>query len=379
MNNNKLKVLAQRMLALNEQQKIETGEESVAISSDRFTDLQRFGREKERLFRQQPHLVAMTADLPDSGDFLALTVADLPVFIIRNERGEVRAFINACRHRAAQLLEGRGNEIRIQCPYHGWTYNPDGHLQAVPHKALFTDTLSHQQNLLALPVLEYNGMIFVYPQSDGEYLMTAENLLGDLLPELAGFDLGKLNFIAERDELIEMNWKLGNDFVMEGYHVHHLHKNTVGLMSLPAFAHDSFGPHHRLVTASPSLLELQDQQESQWDAFSHLTLVHSLFPSSMLVVSKMEVFLQRVEPADTPGQSRVRLSTYTWDEMTTEEQRKPHLDMFELLYTVQREEDLKTMEGCQRAFNSGALESIVLGKVEPLLQAIHRQINQALE
>jgi hypothetical protein len=252
-------------------------------------------------------------------------------------------------------------------------------LKGVPHKALFGDIPEQHDSLTALPLMEHNGMIFVHPQPGAEHSMTPEQLLGELEPELVGFDLASLNFIAERDEVIDMNWKLGNDFVMEGYHVHHLHKNTVGLMSLPAFAHDSFGQHHRLVTASPSLLDLQEQDESQWDVFPHLTLVHGIFPSSMLIVSKMEIFLQRVEPAEEPGKSRVRLSTYTWDSMDTDEQRKPHLDMFDMLYTVQREEDLKTMEGAQRAFNSGAIDQIVLGRVEPLLQAIHNQIDQIVE
>jgi len=379
MNNEKLLAMGRRMLALNDGEKIESEGGAATLSADRYFHQQRFELEMERLFSGQPHLVAMTADIPGAGNYLALTVADIPVLIIRNEQGVVYAFVNACRHRGAQLLEGRGESGRIQCPYHGWTYDPDGSLRGVPHKALFGDIPEGRDSLAALPVREHNGMIFVHPDPNTDYTMTSSQLLGELEPELAGFDLGSLNFIAERDEVIDINWKLGNDFVMEGYHVHHLHKNTVGLMSLPAFAHDSFGLHHRLVTASPSLLELQEQEESQWDVFPHLSLVHGIFPSSMLIVSKMEVFLQRVEPAREPGKSRVRLSTYTWDPMDTQEQRQPHLDMFDMLYTVQREEDLKTMEGCQQAFESGAVDSITLGRVEPLLQAIHRQIDSAIE
>ncbi len=379
MNKEKLGALAERMLALHNGQGFESIDKARVLASDRYTDPDRFEREKALLFKNRPQLVALSADLKNSGDYLALTVAGLPVILIRHSDGEARAFVNACRHRAARLLSGRGECKRIVCPYHSWTYGTDGELLAVPHKALFDSEGLPKRDLLPLPLLEANGMIFVLPQADGGPIAGISELLGDLLPELDGFDLQGLNPIAEREDLLPINWKLGNDFVMEGYHVHHLHKNTVGLMSLPVFTHDSFGLHHRLAVPSPGLLELANIPADERDVFPHMSLVHSIFPSTTLVVSQTEVFLQRVEPADTPGESRVRLSTYTRDALDTDEQRKPHLEMFELLYTVQMEEDLHTMITCQQAFNSGAADTVVFGGVEPLLQTLHQQYDEILE
>ena len=50
----------------------------------------------------------------------------------RDTAGELRAFINVCRHRGAVLTEGCGTRTTIQCHYHAWTYDLDGSLRAAP-------------------------------------------------------------------------------------------------------------------------------------------------------------------------------------------------------------------------------------------------------
>ena len=36
---------------------------------------------------------------------------------------QVRAFINACRHRGMQVASGSGSARVFACPYHAWTYS----------------------------------------------------------------------------------------------------------------------------------------------------------------------------------------------------------------------------------------------------------------
>ncbi len=41
-----------------------------------------------------------------------------------------------CPHRLAPLSEGRVNEEgRLECPYHGWTFNGDGSCHSIPQEA----------------------------------------------------------------------------------------------------------------------------------------------------------------------------------------------------------------------------------------------------
>ncbi len=59
-------------------------------------------------------------------------MAGVPIIVIRDTAGHLRAFANSCRHRGTQLLEGEGNCGRIACPFHSWTYALDGRLIGAP-------------------------------------------------------------------------------------------------------------------------------------------------------------------------------------------------------------------------------------------------------
>jgi phenylpropionate dioxygenase-like ring-hydroxylating dioxygenase large terminal subunit len=52
--------------------------------------------------------------------------------VTRDRNGEVRAFLNVCRHRGSEVASGEGQRESLQCPYHAWTYNLDGTLHAPP-------------------------------------------------------------------------------------------------------------------------------------------------------------------------------------------------------------------------------------------------------
>jgi len=69
----------------------------------------------------------------EPGSFRVVDVAGESVIVVRGEDGALRAHLNLCRHRGAQLLCGEG-VVRgaIRCPYHAWAYALDGSLVASP-------------------------------------------------------------------------------------------------------------------------------------------------------------------------------------------------------------------------------------------------------
>ena len=76
---------------------------------------------------------AFEADVPAPGDAIPVSVAGVPIIILRDESGTVRAFHNVCRHRATLVLTEPCRRLRqLQCPYHAWTYGLDGALRATP-------------------------------------------------------------------------------------------------------------------------------------------------------------------------------------------------------------------------------------------------------
>ena len=72
-----------------------------------------------KLFLERPQLIALSADLPNPGDYYATDIAGKPILIVRGKEGKAKAFLNACRHRGVKLAdEGCGHGQGFTCPYH---------------------------------------------------------------------------------------------------------------------------------------------------------------------------------------------------------------------------------------------------------------------
>ena len=85
--------------------------------------------EMDRVFGRQWVGVAGTDAVEKPGSYLAATVAGgVPVLVVRGDDGELRAFLNVCRHRGAPVAEGCGTARALSCPYHAWVYRLDGTL-----------------------------------------------------------------------------------------------------------------------------------------------------------------------------------------------------------------------------------------------------------
>ena len=114
--------------------------------------------------------MAHRAQLARPGDFVARTVLGTPVLLVRGGDGQVRGFVNACRHRAAQLLpESAGHGLRaIVCPYHAWSYDLGGRLCGVPDGAAsFPELDPATRGLLPLPTAEHLGLLWTVPGRPG--------------------------------------------------------------------------------------------------------------------------------------------------------------------------------------------------------------------
>lgn len=87
------------------------------------------------LLRQHGLAAGSDADLPQPGAWTRVPLPDTSLVLLRGPDGEVRALHDVCRHRGVQLLdgaEGRVTAPSIECPYHGWCYDPRGPLLRAP-------------------------------------------------------------------------------------------------------------------------------------------------------------------------------------------------------------------------------------------------------
>jgi phenylpropionate dioxygenase-like ring-hydroxylating dioxygenase large terminal subunit len=70
------------------------------------------------------HPVARSRDLGRKP--IARRVLDREIVLFRSEAGRIGAMSDRCPHRGMRLSKGCVRGGRLQCPYHGWSYNPEG-------------------------------------------------------------------------------------------------------------------------------------------------------------------------------------------------------------------------------------------------------------
>ena len=104
------------------------------------------------------------------------------IALFRDEAGEMHAITNRCIHRQLKLSGGVVDGCTLVCPYHGWAYDGEGQVVAIPHD-LFDRSLP-QNRVRAYPVQERYGLIWIFPGDPA----LAESRTPPEIPELEGRD-----------------------------------------------------------------------------------------------------------------------------------------------------------------------------------------------
>jgi TetR/AcrR family transcriptional repressor of bet genes len=86
--------------------------------------------ERERLLRPAWQIIGHDAEVPVAGDYLSADLAGERALVVRDERGRLHAFRNACRRRPHALVIARTGHLEgaIHCASHILTYRLDGRL-----------------------------------------------------------------------------------------------------------------------------------------------------------------------------------------------------------------------------------------------------------
>ena len=173
--------------------------------------------ERERIFRSAWQYAGRADQVAEPGSFFACDAGGVPVVVVRDKEGTLRAFLNVCRHRGSLVCEGEGRRETLQCPYHAWTYGLDGSLRAAPRTEREPGFDKSQLGLLPVQVDAWGPFVFVNPDTDA--LRLAEHL-GELPEHLAaaGLDLGSLRFLQRSTSEYEANWKVCCENFLECYH-----------------------------------------------------------------------------------------------------------------------------------------------------------------
>ena len=340
---------------------------------DWYTDPAVLRLEQQRLFARSWQYAARLDQVANPGQLAAGWAGTLPVVLARARDGELRGFVNVCRHRGHLLCEGDMRRETIQCPYHAWTYALDGSLRNAPRADREPGFDPETLGLVPVSADAWGPFVFVNPDPDPEPLSEA---LGELPALLAagGLDVDALAFHAraESDDYA-CNWKVCAENFLECYHC--------------AVAHPSLT---RAIDVSPDAygLEIRDRLSTQvgpprnggggvYDAEGEVERgqFHFLFPATVV-----NVMPGRPNLSIGPIVPRAPERTYRFlDYFVGADVDEQWLADYLALDDAVGAEDRRLVETVQRGIASGGLESgVLMPESEKLIAHFQSLVVEAL-
>lgn len=345
-----------------------------------YTDVAHAAREREALFKRLPLVAAHATEVAKTNDFITVDLAGVPVLVVRQADGTLKAFTNVCRHRGSKVESAeQGNRRLFVCPFHAWSYDTTGALRALPFDQGFCGVDKTKRGLTALPVEERHGLVWVVPTPGSGIDVKAH--LGDKLDaELTGWGLDRYVFERKQSFDVPTNWKLLVDGFMEDYHLPILHKNTIGAYFQPNLhTFDAYGVNGRMIAARSNIAKLEGKTPESIDLLRCTATVYSLFPSGVLVWQNDHFELWSILPdRSNPLHSRVsaRLLAPSAEAALAQ---KPLWDKnWKILMDTVEKEDWIASNDIQNSIAGGGQSHFVFGRNEPALQHFHAQIAAAV-
>jgi len=209
-----------------------------------YTSPEVFAAEQQHIFENMWFCAVRSADLALPGKFKKVQVGRESVLLVRGRDGLLRAFLNVCRHRGAQLCTEPEGQLKrtLRCPYHSWTYALDGKLVAAPNLGTLTDDAGapidrQRYGLVPVALTEWLGYAWVCladtPPPFEDVVAEATRTLGDS-DAVNRYGIGGLDVGHRVVYDVAANWKLIVENFMECYHCSSIHPELVGV--LPEFA-----------------------------------------------------------------------------------------------------------------------------------------------
>jgi Rieske 2Fe-2S family protein len=179
-----------------------------------------FAREVDAVWRNEWVCVGDMLDMPAPGAWTAITVGGLPVLLVRDREGELRAFLNVCRHRAAPLCDvgATGSGVALSCPYHAWLYRLDGSLaraHGVGEPEAFD---ASDYSLKPVAISTWRRWLFVHARADAEPLD-----LGPLARAIDSYPVDAMVPVLHERHERPFNWKVLLENYSENYHTPFVH------------------------------------------------------------------------------------------------------------------------------------------------------------
>jgi phenylpropionate dioxygenase-like ring-hydroxylating dioxygenase large terminal subunit len=196
-----------------------------------------FEREYARVFERQWLLVGHVSQIPVTGDYFTIEIAGENILIVRGEEGSVHAHYNVCRHRGSRVCDAAsGHVTSFVCPYHAWSYSPDGHLESAPTipDGEYIDYAEY--GLKSVRAACAGGFIFIHLGKDEPSSLDAS--FAEVSQGMPAIAPDGVKLVHEVVHDIGANWKLVAENNLECYHCPFCHDALCGAADIASFKAD---------------------------------------------------------------------------------------------------------------------------------------------
>lgn len=335
-----------------------------------------------QVIRSNPVIVGHGSRIPKPGDFFTHDLAGVPVLVVRQDDGSVKAMLNVCTHRGARVVtKPEGNRRAFSCPYHAWSYRTDGALLGVPKPEAFPNIDKADHGLQPLPVEERHGFIWVVATPGARIDVAAH--LGPIDAEIASY--GAADMVMERQEVLraDMNWKFVVDGFFEVYHFATLHAKTIAPYFHGNYSpFEAFGLHGRMVGVRASFDKVRNQPKdaiADADLIKHLAINYFIFPNTVLVWQGDHFESWTNFPGDRPDQCVAHAQSITTREAAQPEFEGKWERNWKVMISTVVEEDWAVSKTIQDSVHAMRGNRVVFGRNEPGLQHFHGQLVRQVE
>ncbi len=329
-----------------------------------------YEEEKEALIFNKWAGLAVASEVPNRGDVVPVIFFELPLLLVHDKSGEIRVFLNACRHRGMILIDQPQNiKGAIRCPYHSWCYSTEGKLINTPHVGgpghnTHEDMRKDKLGLREITSHVWRDVVWINVNGNQKNFRST---IASVVERWADFEkpLYHGGKDSRFDLLVNCNWKLAVENYCESYHLPWVHPglNTYSRLQ----DHYNIEKSELFSGQGTSLYkQIRGKNDEKFPDFRGISKKWrdcaeylAIYPNVLLGVHRDHAFSVILNPQG-PEKTLEQVNLYYAQKKTNRKLRKKNLTQWKKVFS----EDIFVVEGMQRGRHTRFFDG---GKFSPIM------------